>query len=85
MAQLELSLQLSKVVENQISLAFTLLTAADGTVSETHKNQARCAAVCACNTAERFVSRLPRHETNPNWKKQLTELRFALCEPLATQ
>lgn len=80
MAVQELDRLFSKVIDTQITLAFTVLKSTEAAKSETQDPEAKLIAFLACNAAERFASRLPMAETRSYWNRRLADLRLALAQ-----
>src|SRR3954467_2470114 len=75
------SVELLKLVENEISLALTFLVTAEIAGSEDHKNQALGNATAALETAKRFAKRVPTEFTPPDWGSRLAEIESRLGKP----
>jgi hypothetical protein len=70
------TVELIKLVENEINLALTFLATAEIAGSEDHKNQALRNATAALETAERFAMQVPIELAPAHWASRLSEIRF---------
>jgi hypothetical protein len=80
MAAQELERLFSTVIESQITLALSVLNSTGTAESEGQDTEAKSIAVCACNAAERFASRLPIAETRLYWNRRVMDVRLALAD-----
>jgi hypothetical protein len=72
------TVELHKLVDNEIDLGFTYIRTARLANSAEHRRQAICNAYDAYDNAEHFMLRLAGNELDPLWASRLTELRVVI-------
>jgi hypothetical protein len=72
------TVELCRLIENEIDLGFTYLRTANLASSQEHRSQALGNANDACDNAEHFIGRLPEKELDPSWASRLAELRVVI-------